>query len=105
MNSTTTLQDARREHAAHEDTLVARDAARRAKTAQRETKFFVPTNLHPAIGVLVKTTGVTFYAYLHGSSQPITKGTVEELTAKLRFVDALTAQRRADACARIRNGQ
>jgi len=105
MNSITTLQDARREHAAHEDTLVARDAARRETDAKRRAKFFVPANLHPAIGVLTKATGVTFYAYLHGSSQPITKGTVDELTAKLRFVDALTAQRNADACARIRNGQ
>ena len=105
MTTTTTLQDARREHSAQDEQFWARNAARRAKTAQREAKFFVPTNLHPAIGVLVKATGVTFYAYLHGSSQPITKGTVEELTAKLRFADALTAQKRLDAVARFKNGQ
>ena len=83
MTKIETLQDARREKANQDEKLRAREAVYIAKNAVAAAKFFIPANLHPAIGALTTAKGVTFYAYLQGYAEPRTIGTVEALTAAL----------------------
>ncbi len=83
MTKIVTLQDARREKANHDDRLRVQEARYAAKNAAYAAKFFIPANLHPAIGVLTTARGVIFYAYLRGYAEPETVGTVDVLTAAL----------------------
>ena len=83
MTKIETLQDARREKATQDEKLRAREAGYTARNAAAAAKFFIPSDLHPAIGVLTHAKGVTFYAYLQGYAEPHTIGTVEALTAAL----------------------
>lgn len=57
-----------------------RVAARFAKAASRAARFAIPADLHPAIGVLTRGSGVAFYAFVDGV---YAEGTVAELTALL----------------------
>ena len=50
------------------------------KENAQKAKFQVAKNLHPAIGALMTSKGVKYYAYLNGI---YTEGTVDQLTAKL----------------------
>jgi len=58
----------------------AQDAARAAKQAEREAKFTVQTNLHPAIGALISASGVRYYAFINGVYR---EGSVAHLTVLL----------------------
>ncbi len=50
------------------------------KENAQKAKFQVAKNLHPAIGALMTTKGVKYYAYINGV---YTEGSVEALTGKL----------------------
>ena len=65
---------------AQRQTKYAQDAARAAKQAERESKFKVQENLHPAIGALMSAAGVRYYAYINGVYK---EGPVAHLTALL----------------------
>lgn len=58
----------------------ALDAARAAKQAERESKYTVQANLHPAIGALMSASGVRYYAFINGVYR---EGSVAHLTALL----------------------
>lgn len=61
------------------------DAIRWAKQDAKRAAFNVPTNMHPAIGVLMTAKGAKFYAHIDGQ---YTEGTVAQLTERL---DAIAA--------------
>ena len=54
--------------------------AEQVRWAKQDAKFQVAENLHPAIGVLMTSKGVKYYAYIVGQ---YTEGTVEQLTSAL----------------------
>ena len=56
----------------------AREAVRGAKQAAKDAKFKPRTDLHPAVGVLMKAKGVRYYAYVNGTYR---EGTPEHLAA------------------------
>ncbi len=57
------------------------EAARWAKADAVRAKFIPRTDLHPAVGVLMNTKGVRYYAYVKGTYR---EGTPEHLASLIQ---------------------
>ena len=75
-----TMRDAVQERQQADAAFNARCDKRAAKEARIAEAFFVPADMHPAIGIFVTAKGVRFYIMVN---RKCIEGTVELLTAIL----------------------